>query len=78
MLARANLFKACRQFRRKNQAFMSGKSNHVVLGMGIANLLKEISALIETTKGQVSRHLNSSLVILYWKIGQITHLPLFL
>ncbi len=37
-------------------------------------LFKEISQLIESTKAQVAQKVNSSLVLLYWKIGrQINH-----
>lgn len=36
-------------------------------------LLKEISLLIESSKNRVAQYVNSSLVMLYWKIGQIIH-----
>src|SRR4051794_31069094 len=34
------------------------------------NLFKDISSLIESTKSQVSKAVNSTLVLLYWKIGE--------
>lgn len=52
---------------------MSKTLNHPTLETNTSNLIKEISTLIESVKKQVARQLNSSLVLLYWKIGQRIH-----
>ncbi len=37
------------------------------------NLFRDISLLIESTKSHVARAVNSSIVFLYWKIGERIH-----
>ncbi len=37
------------------------------------NLFQEVKGLIELAKNQVARHVNASLVLLYWQIGRKIH-----
>ena len=37
------------------------------------NLFRDIALLIESTKSHVARSVNSSVVLLYWKIGERIH-----
>jgi predicted nuclease of restriction endonuclease-like (RecB) superfamily len=43
---------------------------------GSTNLLTDLKSMIESTKAQVASYANSSLVMLYWKIGQRINLDI--